>query len=194
MNGQTDNQTKSSWWSITAYGDELDKLLALQEGTIEYPSFVKAIFGGKEECPQTKRLHFQGALNTAHVRFSAIKKFLPKSHIESCKSDAESLKKYAMKDETSVGDKLAKSNPKYFTMESLMTKLGETFVEQFLEDYSLITESDDCGYSIISDKLLQDNFFLISLCSQPQVARAWKLYYGRCIKRFKELRDEVPGK
>lgn len=183
---------KSSWWSITAYGEELEYLLALQGGTADFPPVVKAIYGGVEECPKTQRLHFQGALNTAQVRFSAVKKILPKSHIEACRSDAESLKRYAMKDETSVGQKSSSTNPKYYTMESLMVKLAETWVERFEEDLDIITGNDDYGFSVISSRLLRENFFLISLCSQPQIGRAWKLYWSTCVKRYKELRDEVP--
>lgn len=183
---------KSSWWSITAYGDELEYLLALQGGTAEFPPQVKAIYGGVEECPKTQRLHFQGALNTAQVRFSAVKRILPKSHIEACRSDAESLKRYAMKDETSVGQKSSQTNPKYYTLESLMLKIAETFVEQLNEEWSIITDNDDHGYHDITRTLLKREYlFLCNLCSQPQSVRCWKLYYYNFITAYKECRDEV---
>jgi len=191
---QTTSQTaKSSWWSITAYNEELEYLLALQGGTADCPPQIKAIYGGEEECPTTKRRHFQGALNTPQVRFSAVKKLLPKSHIEPLRSSVEALKRYVLKAETAVGEKRSMKNYKYYTLESLLTKLAETFVEEMGEEWSIITDDNDHGFHIIAQKLLTpQNFFLVNLCSQPQTVRAWRMFYYNAIRTYKESRDEVP--
>lgn len=114
MAGRTDRQTdpvaKSSWWSITSFDEDE---WARMEDASKFPAFVKAVYGGIEECPETKKKHFQGALNTQHVRFSQVKGWLGKAHIEKA-IKPESLVKYAMKSETAVGAKTHKQNPRTF--------------------------------------------------------------------------------
>lgn len=107
---QTDPASKSSWWSITSFDE--DEWNRMQKPDT-YPAFVKAVYGGLEECPDTGRKHFQGALNTAHVRFTQVKNWLSKAHIEKA-IKPDSLVKYAMKEETSAGEKIARSNPRTF--------------------------------------------------------------------------------
>ena len=113
---------KSTWWSVTAFDDEI-KLL---EDKTKYPGFVKQIFGGREICPKTSREHFQGALQChAQQRFSAIKAWLHKAHIEPARQ-AEALKKYAMKTETASGDKLVRENPtKFFNAQEICTEIAK---------------------------------------------------------------------
>lgn len=190
MNGQTDRQTKSSWWSITAFNDEVDYLLEIQNGEKEMPSFWKELSGGEEACPTSGKRHYQGCLHTSHTRMSQIKKVLPTAHIERCKATPELLKKYALKSETAVGEKKTTKNDKYYTMEDVLLKCAEVFVEQFQEETDVICE-DDCGYQRISSRVVRQNFFLINLCSQPQMARAWKMYYITIINVFKERREET---
>lgn len=96
---------KSIWWSVTAFEEEI----ALCEGKL--PEFVKAIHGGREACPSTGRLHFQGALQCfEQVRMPKLKSWLKKAHLEPARS-AEALKKYSMKTETAVGEKKVRTNP-----------------------------------------------------------------------------------
>lgn len=103
---KTANQPdKSTWWSVTAYGDEIDIL----ESTT-WPPEVKKVHGGREMCPTTGKIHFQGAVQyTKQVRFSAVKKWLPTSHIEAARQ-SEALLKYVMKAETAVGEKTTREN------------------------------------------------------------------------------------
>lgn len=98
-------QKKSVWWSITAY----DKDIELCEGTL--PEFVKRILGGRETCPKTGKLHFQGAIQCfQQIRGAKIKSWLPTAHLETARS-ADALKKYVMKAETAAGPKTERSNP-----------------------------------------------------------------------------------
>lgn len=95
---------KSTWWSVTAFEEEI----SLCEGTL--PEFVRAIYGGKEICPSTGKEHFQGALQCyEQIRMAKIKSWLKKAHLEPARS-AEALKKYAMKPETSSGEKVIRTN------------------------------------------------------------------------------------
>ena len=104
----TDTTRKSTWWSVTAYNDEI----ALMEG--EMPEWVKAIHGGRETCPTTGRLHFQGAVQCfQQQRMSKFKSWLPTAHLEPARQE-DALRNYVMKPETAAGPKTAKENSQIF--------------------------------------------------------------------------------
>lgn len=107
---------KSTWWSVTAYNDEIELL-----ESNEFPDFVVKVFGGREKCPTTGRIHFQGAVQCrSQQRFSALKKWLPTAHWEPAKNK-DALQKYAMKADTAIGDKEERTNTvEMITMEKLM--------------------------------------------------------------------------
>lgn len=95
---------RSTWWSVTAFADEI----SVCEGAL--PDWVKKLYGGREKCETTGREHFQGALQCfEQVRMSKIKSWLPTAHLEPARS-VDALKKYAMKEETAVGQKVVKEN------------------------------------------------------------------------------------
>jgi len=97
--------SKAIWWSVTAFDEEIE----LCEGAL--PEYVKRVYGGRETCPTSGRIHFQGAIQChQQIRFGRLKSWLPKAHIEAAKSVA-ALKKYAMKTETAVGEKVIRDNP-----------------------------------------------------------------------------------
>lgn len=72
--------------------------VALWENISKHATFVKSASGqlekGKEGTP-----HIQGILKTDSVRFSAVKKLLPRAHIEKARN-AKALEQYATKEET----------------------------------------------------------------------------------------------
>ena len=123
---QTDRQTdKATWWSLTIF-DEAEKAFAAAG---VFPPFVAQLHGGLEKCPDTGRIHFQGALQCrSQQRFTAIKKIFPKAHIEAARS-AEALRKYAMKQDTAHGAKsvVANATP-YWTTEMILKLLAITSV------------------------------------------------------------------
>lgn len=124
---KTDRQTdKGTWWSVTGYNDEIGRL----ENPDTFPPFVKKVYGGREECPKTKRLHFQGAIHcNRQVRLSQFKEWLPTAHLEVARQ-SEALKKYAMKEDTAVGEKTVTSNTRtYWPMEVTLSRIGEISAE-----------------------------------------------------------------
>lgn len=58
---------------------------------------------GQLEKGKEGTMHYQGALITPQVRFSAVKKVFPKAHIEAAKNKA-ALMNYVHKDDTRVGE------------------------------------------------------------------------------------------
>jgi len=92
---------KATWWSVTAFGDEI----LLLEDISGYPHWVATVYGGREECPETKSVHFQGALQCySQQRLAKLKSWLPTAHFEIARK-VEALKKYAMKSETAISEK-----------------------------------------------------------------------------------------
>lgn len=102
---QTD---KSTYWSVTAFGDEeISKL----EDTEHYPTGVVRVYGGREECPESKKIHFQGCIVLSRQqRLSWFKSWLPTAHLEPARQK-DALIKYAMKEDTATGEKLERVNP-----------------------------------------------------------------------------------
>lgn len=91
---------KATLWSVTAFNSEIELLEAK-----EFPDYVKKVYGGREVCPETGTLHFQGMIKCLHqVRLSKLKKWLPTAHLEIAR-DGDALEKYVMKSETAVGPK-----------------------------------------------------------------------------------------
>lgn len=116
-------EQQGRYWSVTAYGDNIGKLHSDQSS---WPTWLKAILGGDEECPSTGRLHAQVMLHCSRpVRAAAIKKWLPGAHIEIA-TDPKKLKSYVMKKETAVGEKTIRTNnspntwPLWFVMMKVM--------------------------------------------------------------------------
>lgn len=174
----------SACWSVTVWEDEFP----LIEDSSNFPSFVTKVYGGREECPSTKKIHFQGAvLCKSQQRFSAIKKWLPTAHIEPARQK-DALIKYAMKDDTAVGEKMEHRNPREFlTMAKALRKIAsyvfcnmEQFVlrqDQYANKHGTkwtmkISMEEDFWWAV--NRLLRsEDEENISLYSNPQLLRAW---------------------
>lgn len=181
---QSVSQTRSSWWSITAYNDELDYLVKVQEGEVDMPSYWRQLYGGVEECPTSGKLHFQGALNTSQIRMGRLKKDLPTAHLEPCFAGAESLKKYVMKEETSVGEKREIKNDRYYSLVDSLDLLVEVYINDCNEDENILA-TEDFGFWYLTNLVIWDKKFLVQLYSQPQSIRAWKKFGKTLIQKYK---------
>jgi len=160
---QTDTTTRSSCWSVTAFGDDIPRL----EDKENFPGFVKEVWGGRETAPTTGTLHYQGAVvcNT-QVRFSAVKKWLPTAHIEPAMR-ADALKKYCMKSETAAGPKQVLTNPDKFLKfhEALVMVAKHVDYTAWLHDDPLL------WYQRAVNRILIDNPALAGLFANPTMKR-----------------------
>lgn len=186
---QTDRQTdKSAAWSVTAFGDEI----SLLEDNDRYPNFVKEVHGGREMCPTTSKVHFQGALILkSQQRLSALKKWLPTAHFEACRQ-IDALKKYCMKDDTAVGDKVVRENETpHYRMEELLMMIAHN-------------RTDDCDtfdetmkykeeYWAIVNKIVYISPRLISAFTIPAMEKAWVQTRGVWLRKEGELRHSITG-
>lgn len=165
--GQTDRQTdKATWWSVTAYGDEI---LLLEDAT-KYPPDVVKVYGGREECPTTGREHFQGCVQLRRQqRLKWFKSWLPTAHLETARS-SEALKKYAMKADTATGDKLERINTvKYYSADEICLLIGS----KVTDDIMLRSADHKDWFKASINILLRENVKLASQLMNPSLRNFW---------------------
>lgn len=186
-------QMKATWFSVTAYDKNIDKLTS-KDGC---PAGVKCIYGGIEECPTTGRKHFQGAIQcNGQQRASIILDWLPGVHIEKAES-AVALKKYCMKEETAVGEKSEWKNPdEYLTMDKALDKLARYVPDEkdSPKDYNGVQVYDPNSKKLLEwqywegvKKIIVESPSQIGLYSQPQIYRAWQHTRSVWIERAKSI-------
>lgn len=111
-----------TWWSVTAFNEEIELL----EGQL--PEYIRKVYGGREKCPDTGTIHFQGAIQCYdQQRRCKLKTWLKKAHLEPARCK-EALKKYAMKEETAIGEKTIRENttPHYSAHEMCLMLARQT--------------------------------------------------------------------
>jgi len=92
---KTDRQTKSTQWAFTAYEDQWKYFEAMDPGIKKWGWQI-------EECPETKRKHYQGyILLYKQQRFSYVTGLIPGVHIQKARN-WKALLNYCCKLETRV--------------------------------------------------------------------------------------------
>jgi len=165
--GQTGRQTdKATWWSVTAWNDEIPLL----EDTTKYPPEVVKVWGGREKCPDTGREHFQGCIQLAkQQRMTWFKAWLPTAHLEVARQK-DALKKYAMKADTATGDKMERTNPsKYLTADEICLLIGSKVTD---DDISQTPDHKE-WYRRSILRLLRDNLKLAGQLMNPSLRNFW---------------------
>jgi len=192
---KTDRQTdKGTYWCITTF-DEVE--IATLKDISNYPYWIHTVFGGLEECPESKRIHFQGCIQCkTQQRFSAIKKWLPTTHIELARNPG-ALKEYALKDDTAIEEKVTRvNNRKFLSMADALTIVGEynlehTDIVQYVVEFNC-KDTDDAlkrmYWNAVRSHLETGSYDDISLFSQPQMIAAWKNTHMVWIRRAIVLR------
>lgn len=165
---ETDRQTRQTWWSLTINNPtpEDDILLA------NTPRFVKRIKYQKE-VGENGTEHYQIALNTQQVRFSQIKNWLSRAHIEPARNP-QALLNYVEKSDTAVAGTQKDITGQAMTMAQVMRLIARNFVEPNEDDYDNFPKTYDAVvYWRAVRKILEANENLLGLLSQPQYFRAW---------------------
>lgn len=175
---QTDRQTdRAAAWIATAYNDEIELL----EDASRYPSIVKEVHGGREMCPQTGKLHFQGAIILhSQQRLSALKRWLPTAHLEPAKSK-EAIKRYCMKSETAVGDKTVRENVMpYYRMDEWLTMIATEIrrmrkdnIQEYI-DLCIDDEDRTKEFWAAVEAICRIQPRAISALTNPAIKMAWK--------------------
>lgn len=155
---------RSVWWSVTGFTE--DNIRCLEDATT-YPACVKRVLGGREQCPTTGKLHFQGAVEChGQQRASFFRAWLPGAHIEKAISK-DALAKYVLKEDTAVGPKGVIENPvEYMTMDKGM---------MYLAEMSLLKDTDPTNeeYWDLVNMAIRNKPKLISMYAAPAFRTAW---------------------
>lgn len=192
----SDRQTdKATWWSITAFDEEEKRQLS----SGKWPPMVKKVYGGLEECPDTKRVHYQGAVQCrGQQRFSAIKKWLPKAYIEAAR-DIAALKQYAMKDETAIGEKEVLENQTPFVdNQAALYMIArekieygiEQLAQEFIDKKVPLDKIADFEYVLLANRIVYREPHLCGVLTKPDVQRGWKMFRETFVKLVDEGRAD----
>lgn len=155
--------TRSQWWSVTAFDDNISKI----EDVKLFPKCVKRLYGGREICPTTGKLHFQGAVEChGQQRASFFRDWLPGAHIEKARCK-DALAQYVLKADTSAGVKSVVSNPEeYMTMDKGMMYLAEMSLDKD-------TDPTNEEYWDLVNMAIRNKPKLISMYATPAFRTAW---------------------
>lgn len=158
---------RGSWWSITINNPtEADR-----QSLKQVPSFVKRV-KYQDEVGDEGTLHIQGAVNTAQVRFSQIKQWLPRAHIEVARNP-KALLEYVSKSETAVINTQMDTQPEYMTMEKALCNLAYFWQDPDPTETPSKTWEEDCYWKAVRE-ILAEAPGLVQLYTNPQMLRAWK--------------------
>jgi len=176
--GETDRQTdKTTRWAFTAYEEQWDLFKVI-------PDIVKEWGWQTEVCPETKRKHYQGYLLTrTQQRFSAIRKLLPGVHIEAARNWS-ALLNYCKKAESAIeGTQVTQTNErKYLKFADALVRIANAFVLIPWVEGDSQSEYQELLYKKAVETLCLTNPDDISLYSNPQMFRAWKMCQGLWLR------------
>jgi len=187
---------RGSCWSITIFDDAYKDASLPAKWTLQ---------GQMEKCPKTGTDHFQGMLTTPQIRFSAVKRVFPKSHIELAKNKI-GLVKYVKKEDTriqSIPDRSSDIPTLWDYSESLAMAYNEDEFIEFKKKYS------DKEFSKMStnDMLLEyiDTLVMLDIkrgergvefiAVNPMFRSAWKRFGMSMVFRaqLKPIQDSPTG-
>jgi len=164
---------RSSWWSITINNPTDEDRNCLKSEN--WPTWVKR-YDGQEEVGKDGTLHIQGALNTAQVRFSAVKGWLARAHIEAAR-DKSALLKYVQKSDTAVEGTFKSESKEYLTMDKALKKLVQFYEPASEQRWEFLKYDSQKVYTeeywAAVNRLLEEDSTLVQLYTNPQMLRSW---------------------
>lgn len=192
-NSKAKQSDKSCCWSVTI-NNPTDDDITQWECLKDY-DWVKEV-SGQLEKGENQTPHIQGMVKTLSVRFSQIKKALPRAHIEAARSQA-ALAKYVVKEETRVGSiptaKVATQSDIQkrilkMTLEKFLTAGSENTKDRFyawlqMENLKNKHFSESYIDAAVRTLILEGYFGIEFVMSNPQVRLAFKKYFCEIIIR-----------
>lgn len=182
-------QDRATCWSITINNpiaaDEENINLARQKGwNVE----------GQLEKGENGTPHYQLMVRTPQVRFSAVKKAFPRSHIEVARNVA-ALKAYVHKEETRSGA-LVEDAARYPSLSKFWQLVYEELDMQPVRPYELLDSEiylEGCFSMARFDAavryLIQKGYHVETMGVNPQMRSCWKLYARSILYRVAVDKD-----
>lgn len=124
---KTDSKTRGSRWAFTAYEEQWGLFDNLK---IEGHAVLRMVKWQQEKCPDTGRLHYQGAIQTYQCRHSTLRGIFPGVHIEKAR-DWHKLLNYVKKSDTAIeGTRVTLENSEiqeFYSLEDKMSMLADAW-------------------------------------------------------------------
>lgn len=182
---------RATCWSITINNPTADDLK---------PSFPnnKWVMTGQIEKGEEGTEHYQGMLTTPQVRFSAVKKCLPRAHIEVAKN-RNALANYVNKEDTRIRqvENISNNIPTLFDYQhTIALKWNDIEFAQFCDQYDDVRFTklgiDEIALEYV-DKLvandIEDGVCGIEyIAINPMWRSAWKKFWRQMISRERNLK------
>lgn len=179
---------RSTCWSITINNPEQSDHDATNN-TSGWKDFVS--FEGQVEKGENGTPHIQGMLKTKSVKFSVVKKYFPRAHIEIAKSQV-ALEKYVHKEDTRVSE-LGKT--KCATVGDLNRVILDLYPSKpikgrYSPPHQRIREKyngKEIGICLLDEiccELMRQGYYGIEyICANPSVRTTWKKYWEGIVRR-----------
>lgn len=185
---------RASCWSITINNP------SDADVKVELPAKWK-LEGQYEEGAEGTR-HFQGMLTTPQVRFSAVKKVFPRSHIEVARNK-KALEQYVKKEETRVGEFETKVSeiPSWYEYSNELAKRFD--LDEYNQKTRELQAKDIFDYETYGNLRLKMIDAMIEediesgrkgiewIGVNPNFRQAWKRY-GVALARREQRSDDPP--
>nr|WAE42882.1 MAG: replication associated protein [Cressdnaviricota sp.] len=178
---------RSTNWSITINNPTPD-----DEECISVARSKGWTVNGQKETGSEGTPHYQLAVKTPQVRFTAVKKVFPRAHIEIARNIA-ALNAYVKKEETRTGELPTTSSqyPTISRMWELMFDMtwkeswyGEDSMDEYIEEYSKM--SDKARLVWLDDKaadMIKRGYFIEHHIVNPQVRSSFSKFMPQLFER-----------
>lgn len=144
---------------------------------------------GQKEVGENGTEHYQLMITTPQVRFSAVKKAFPRSHIEVAR-DRKALTKYVNKEDTRVAD--LPTNNNYPSMSQMWDSFAEYYEANFKKHLCHYDWSPEKRLHVfdlfIKDEIVKGKF-VETMAVNPQVRSIVKNYLSEIIHRSQSHRQ-----
>lgn len=181
---------RGTCWSITINNPTDDDLK---------PSFPnnKWVMKGQIEQGKEGTVHYQGMLTTPQVRFSAVKKALPRAHIELAKN-RQALEKYVQKEDTRVAvvQNIHNNIPTLFDYQHTVASKWDdeefrTFCAKYDNDYIIKHGMGEIALLYVDTivaKDIEDGMCGIEyIAINPMWRSAWKKFWRQMVRRERKI-------
>lgn len=143
--------------------------------------------GQLEECPETKRKHYQFAVKTPQVRMSQVIKIFKGAHIEPARNK-DALLQYVKKEETRIGS-LPEASNKYPSADKFLNLVCQVLFDadnipkkfrliiSIGDWYSKMTDDDKLeALDYATTELIRQGYICELHAVNPQIRSAWKKF------------------
>lgn len=161
----------------------------------------KWLMQGQIEKGQEGTVHYQGMLTTPQVRFSQVKKVIPRAHIELAKNKS-ALQKYVSKEDTRIAtiENISSDIPTLFDYQhQIASRWDDTEFSQFTQQHSdEFLAKHGMGEIALRyvDKLVEQDIEegmngIEYIAINPMWRSAWKKFYKSMVSRERKIKSTV---